>query len=112
MIFEMKKESSCFSNAAKRLATTICQFLALWLITALSPSSVSAQTLLQKQHLVYQGAFRLPHGVFGGSSFEYGGKVAALETSTRRLSCKDSSSLPRVGFTAFLRMVHSKWADS
>ena len=36
------------------------------------------QPLVQATDLMYQGAFRLPHGPVGGSSFDYGGTALAF----------------------------------
>jgi len=55
-------------------------------LSLLLPSiSAWAQTLLQKSDLQYQGAFRLPAGTFGGSSFAYGGSVLAHNPANNSL---------------------------
>jgi hypothetical protein len=47
------------------------------LYEGLVSAALQAQPLLQQSDLVYQGAFRVPGGIFGGSSFEYGGTALA-----------------------------------
>jgi len=41
--------------------------------------------LLQPSDLVYQGAFRVPAGMFGGSTFAYGGTAPAYDSTTQSL---------------------------
>ena len=40
--------------------------------------AAASAPLLRATDLVYQGAFRLPHGPIGGSSFDYGGTALAF----------------------------------
>jgi hypothetical protein len=42
------------------------------------PSALASAPLVAPTDLVYQGAFRLPAGKFGGSSFDYGGAALAF----------------------------------
>lgn len=59
-------------------------FFALLSIGPLS-MALQAQVLLKQPDLVYQGAFRLPGGRFGGSSFDYGGSALAYNPSNDSL---------------------------
>jgi hypothetical protein len=45
----------------------------------------AADPLLQQSDLQYMGAFRVPHGTFGGSSFEYGGTALAYNAANNSL---------------------------
>jgi hypothetical protein len=45
----------------------------------------SSAPLLQASDLVYQGAFRLPQGTFGGSSFDYGGNALTFNPAAGSL---------------------------
>lgn len=65
-----------------------CQILLLLFSTALSGVSVFANTLnplIQQSNVQYVGAFRLPHGQFGGSSFDYGGTALAYNPTNNSL---------------------------
>jgi hypothetical protein len=55
---------------------------------ACAPLAVQAQTqapLLQATDLQYLGAFRVPGGTFGGSTFEYGGTAPAYNAANNSL---------------------------
>ena len=41
--------------------------------------------LLQKSNLVYEGAFKVPHGTIGDSTFEYGGPALAYNPANKSL---------------------------
>lgn len=48
-------------------------------------STVTVPRLLQKDDLVYQGAFRLPQGIIGASAFSYGGSALAFNPARNSL---------------------------
>jgi hypothetical protein len=72
---------------------TYWRFVAIVWVSALllhgmSRSSIDqayAAERLQLSNLVYQGAFRLPSGQFGGSSFSYGGTALAYNPANNSL---------------------------
>src|SRR3989338_6970816 len=53
--------------------------------TQTTTTTTGSGTLLQKSNLVYQGAFKVPHGTIGGSSFGYGGKIVAYNPANNSL---------------------------
>lgn len=55
--------------------------LAAMVLGSATPRTASLQPLIQPTNLVYQGAFRLPTGTFGGSSFSYGGTALAYNSA-------------------------------
>jgi hypothetical protein len=70
----MNKFETLVGSAA--LATiTLCQLIDV----------KAAEPLLQKADLAYQGAFRLPSGTFGGSSFAFGGQGLAYNSANNSL---------------------------
>ena len=46
-----------------------------------SPPAATDALLIRAEDLIYQGAFRLPRGVFGGSSFDFGGTALAFNSA-------------------------------
>lgn len=60
------------------LALLLCSF-------ASSLSAATTDPLVQQSDLQYMGAFRLPGGDFGGSSFAYGGTAAAYNPANDSL---------------------------
>jgi hypothetical protein len=48
-------------------------------------STAGSGPLIQSRHLVYEGAFRLPDGPIGGSSFAYGGTALAFNPAHHSL---------------------------
>ena len=62
----------------------ICSWITLvclaW-IAAPAANVTPTGTLLSHTNLVYQGAFRLPEGKFGDSSFAYGGTALAFNSA-------------------------------
>jgi hypothetical protein len=71
---------------ARRAYMLLALAAAFWI--AGSPHSVQAQAqapLLQSTDLQYLGAFRVPGGTIGGSTFEYGGTAPAYNTANNSL---------------------------
>jgi hypothetical protein len=71
-----------------RMTAILCVFFSIFLLLALSPSfmgEADAAERLSLSDLVYQGAFRLPSGQFGGSSFAYGGTALAFNPANNSL---------------------------
>jgi hypothetical protein len=70
------------------LRKTSVLFVSAVLLHGLLPAFIGEATaaeLLQFSDLVYQGAFRLPSGQFGGSSFSYGGTALAFNAANNSL---------------------------
>src|SRR3989344_2390269 len=77
-------------NAGNAVVTSVTPTPAPTVMTTPAPTQTTTTTtgsgtLLQKSNLVYQGAFKVPHGTFGGSSFGYGGKIAAYNSANNSL---------------------------
>ena len=78
------------SKAHPRVArcTSLLVMLLVGAWMACAPLAVQAQTqapLLQATDLQYLGAFRVPDGTFGGSTFEYGGTAPAYNAANNSL---------------------------
>jgi len=66
------------------LPAALLFFLVLLSVSPM-PTALHAQTLLKQVNLIYQGAFRLPRGKFGQSSFDYGGSALAYNPANDSL---------------------------
>lgn len=77
------KTVKSLTNCAGRLMAAL--FFLAALIVGPTPAALHAQTLLKQSDLVYQGAFRLPGGKFGQSSFDYGGSALAYNPANDSL---------------------------
>lgn len=60
-------------------------FILVSLSVGTTSAALDAQTLLKQADLVYQGAFRLPGGKSGESSFDYGGSALAYNPANDSL---------------------------
>lgn len=81
MFSKVKNTCRQLSNAVKISASIICRSLLVLIVLGLLTLPAGAQSLLQQSNLTYQGAFRVPHGTFGGSTFDYGGSAMAFNPS-------------------------------
>jgi len=75
-----------FAQSLRILAVSVV-FLVSGLLPYLGGALAQPTTypLIQKADLIYQGAFRLPSGIFGGSTFYYGGTGCAYNPTNNSL---------------------------
>ena len=68
------------------LVRTVAVLAALWILAEFQARATQESLrLLRQSDLVYQGAFRLPSGAVGTSSFAYGGTALAFNATRRSL---------------------------
>jgi len=68
------------------LVRTVAVLAALWILAEFQARATQGSLrLLRQSDLVYQGAFRLPSGAVGTSSFAYGGTALAFNAARRSL---------------------------
>ncbi len=68
------------------LVRTVAVLAALWILAEFQARATQESLrLLRQSDLVYQGAFRLPSGAVGTSSFAYGGTALAFNAARRSL---------------------------
>jgi hypothetical protein len=71
-----------------------------------------ADLRVQEGDLVYQGAFRVPQGKFGGSSFDYGGTALAFNPARDSLFCVGHDWQQQVAEISIPRVTRSDTLDA
>lgn len=80
--------------------------LVWWLALGSAGAQPTSLPLLQKADLTYQGAFRLPEGTFGSSSFHYGGTALAYHPGNNSLFLVGHDWDQRVAEVAIPQIIH------